>query len=82
MNIPETYDYLVRARRNLWAGLEGRGPTSHLASHRVGRKGTGKWPRPALLLHEVQRALQFQLEFCALGQVQLVAATGLHEVRC
>lgn len=22
MNIPETYDYLVRARRNLWAGLE------------------------------------------------------------
>jgi uncharacterized damage-inducible protein DinB len=23
MNIPETYDYLVRARRNLWAGLQG-----------------------------------------------------------
>jgi len=22
MNIPETYDYLVRARRNLWAGLQ------------------------------------------------------------
>jgi uncharacterized damage-inducible protein DinB len=22
MNIPETYDYLVRARRNLWAGLK------------------------------------------------------------
>jgi len=23
MNIPETYDYLVRARRDLWATLEG-----------------------------------------------------------
>jgi hypothetical protein len=23
MNIPETYDYLVRARRGLWAALEG-----------------------------------------------------------
>jgi uncharacterized damage-inducible protein DinB len=23
MNIPETYDYLVRARRDLWAVLEG-----------------------------------------------------------
>ncbi len=23
MNIPETYDYVVRARRNLWAALEG-----------------------------------------------------------
>jgi uncharacterized damage-inducible protein DinB len=23
MNIPETYDYLVRARRKLWAGLQG-----------------------------------------------------------
>src|SRR5882724_3756231 len=23
MNIPETYDYLVRARRNLWAALQG-----------------------------------------------------------
>jgi hypothetical protein len=22
MNIPETYDYLVRARQNLWAGLQ------------------------------------------------------------
>ena len=22
MNVPETYDYLVRARRNLWAALE------------------------------------------------------------
>lgn len=23
MNIPEVYDYLVRARRDLWAALEG-----------------------------------------------------------
>jgi hypothetical protein len=23
MNIPETYDYLVRARRDLWGTLEG-----------------------------------------------------------
>jgi uncharacterized damage-inducible protein DinB len=23
VNIPETYDYLVRARRNLWGALEG-----------------------------------------------------------
>jgi hypothetical protein len=23
MNIPETYDYLARARRDLWATLEG-----------------------------------------------------------
>jgi uncharacterized damage-inducible protein DinB len=23
MNIPETYDYLIRARRDLWAALEG-----------------------------------------------------------
>ena len=23
MNIAETYDYIVRARRNLWAGLQG-----------------------------------------------------------
>src|SRR6266852_4056665 len=33
-----------------------------------------------LLADEIQRALQFQLELCAFGQVDLLAAPGFHQV--
>src|SRR6266852_739380 len=36
----------------------------------------------ASFLHKVKRSFQLQFELCALRQVQLVAATGFHEVRC
>ena len=31
MNIAETYDYLVRARRSLWTGLQAAPTTSYRA---------------------------------------------------